>query len=154
MLGIAATLVLLLVALVGMLLALAAESRSMSVTLGIEDGRLRACPAMPNCVSSDAPAGDSHHIAPIVDPAGEKWARLVATVNAMKGARLVDSHERYAHFTFTSNIIRFVDDVEFHYRADVGEIAIRSASRVGRGDWNANRNRAETIRALLQDASK
>ena len=148
-LGIAAALVLLLVALVGMLLALAAQSRSMSVTLGIADGRLRACPATPNCVSSDAPVGDSHHVAPIADPTGEKWARLVDTVSSMKGASLLESNERYAHFTFMSNIIRFVDDVEFHYRPDVGEIAIRSASRVGRGDWNANRSRAETIRALL-----
>ena len=153
-LGIAAALVLLLVALVGMLLALAAQSRSMSVTLGITDGGLRACPATPNCVSSDAPVGDSHHIAPIADPTGEKWATLVATVSAMKGASLVDSDERYAHFTFTSNFIRFVDDVEFHYRPDVGEIAIRSASRVGRGDWNANRNRGEAIRALLEDANR
>ncbi len=148
-LGITAALVLLLVALVGMLLALAAQSRSMSATLGVADSRLRACPATPNCVSSDAPAGDSHHIAPIADPTGAKWARLVTTVSAMKGASLVGSYERYAHFTFTSNILRFVDDVEFHYRPDVGEIAIRSASRVGRGDWNANRNRAESIRALL-----
>ena len=146
-LGVVAALVLLLVA-------LAAQSRSMSVTLGITDGRLRACPATPNCVSSDAPEGDSHHIAPIADPTGEKWATLVATVSAMTGASLVDFDESYAHFTFTSNIIRFVDDVEFHYRPDVGEIAIRSASRVGRGDWNANRNRAEAVRALLEDANR
>lgn len=148
-LGITATIVLLLVALIGMLLVLAAQSRAKSVTLGVADSRLRACPATPNCVSSDAPAGDSHYVAPIADPTGAKWVRLIATVSAMKGARIVASYEGYAHFTFTSRIIRFVDDVEFHYRPDVGEIAVRSASRVGRIDWNANRNRAESIRGLL-----
>jgi uncharacterized protein (DUF1499 family) len=148
-LGITAAIVLLLVTMIGMLLVLAAQSRVKSVTLGVADSRLRACPATPNCVSSDASAGDSHYVAPIADSTGAKWVRLIATVSAMKGANLVDSYDRYAHFTFTSSFVRFVDDVEFHYRPDVGEIAVRFASRVGRSDWNANRNRVESIRGLL-----
>ena len=152
LLGVAALAALLSVVLIGMLLRLAAQSRSMSVTLGIENGRLRDCPATPNCVSSDAPAADSHYIAPIADPGGEKWAALVATVGAIEGASLVGSTERYAHFTFTSQRLRFVDDVEFQYRPDVGEIAgpVSLAGRPGRHEREPEPRRVDPRVALAQ----
>ena len=147
--GVFAALALLLVLAVGVLLTLASSSRRMSVELGVTDGRLTECPATPNCVCSDAAPTDSHHITAIQDPTGSKWADLLETVGSMDGAALVRSDDRYAYFTFTSRLMRFVDDVEFHYRPEAREIAVRSASRVGRGDLNANRNRLESIRAAL-----
>ncbi len=147
--GVFAALVVLLVLAAGALLMLASSSRRMAVELGVSDGRLAECPATPNCVCSDAALADNHHINAIQDPTGSKWANLPATVGAMDGAMLVRSDDRYAYFTFTSRVMRFVDDVEFHYRPEAREIAVRSASRVGRGDLNANRNRLESIRAAL-----
>jgi uncharacterized protein (DUF1499 family) len=147
--GVLAAFVAVLILYVGTLLLLASSSRRMSVDLGVADGRLSACPATPNCVCSDAAPADSHHIAPFHDPTGSRWAGLAEKVGSMAGATLVRSDNRYAYFTFTSRIMRFVDDVEFHYRPETGEIAVRSASRVGRGDMNANRNRVESIRAVL-----
>lgn len=146
------------VAVVGLLVAaamiylavLGVQSRDMIVNLGVVDGRLRACPPTPNCVSSDADQGDSHHIAAITDASGETWARLADIVGALAGSRLVAASDDYVHFTFTSRLFGFVDDVEFHRRPDVGEIAVRSASRVGRGDLDANRKRVEAIRAALR----
>ena len=43
----------------------------------------------------------------------------------------------------------FVDDVEFLKAEDEGLIHVRSASRVGRSDMNANRTRIEEIRSQL-----
>jgi uncharacterized protein (DUF1499 family) len=135
------------------LVKLAADSRAANVDAGLVRGRLADCPASPNCVSSDAAPDDSHHVAPIADPDGAVWQRLIGTVAAMDGATLVASDDRYAYFTFTTKLLRFVDDVEFHYRPDRGEIAVRSASRVGHGDLGANRRRVEQIRSRLAAGS-
>jgi uncharacterized protein (DUF1499 family) len=135
----------------GGLWALAARSRSMSVSVGIAAGRLLPCPATPNCVCSDTPSSDSHYVAPIAAPADTDWARIVAAVAAMEGARLQVARDGYAHFTFLSGLFGFVDDVELHARPDNGEIAVRSASRIGKGDLNANRRRVEAMRAVLSN---
>ena len=141
--------VLLAVGMTGMLVKLAADSRKMTVTLGIEDGLLMPCPDTPNCVSSDALLQDSHYIAPIADADGSRWAKLVARLSAMEGAELVAEDTGYARFLFLTPLLGFADDVEFHRRQAQGEIAVRSASRVGRGDMNANRKRVDAIRAIL-----
>ena len=44
----------------------------------------------------------------------------------------------------------FVDDVEFTYDDKDGVIQLRSASRLGRGDFGVNRRRIEAIRALIR----
>lgn len=71
--------------------------------------------------------------------------RLKALVSQQPGANLVTERAGYLHFTFTSKIFRFQDDVEF----EVGQnmIHLRSASRVGRGDMGVNRARMEAIAA-------
>jgi len=135
----------------GGLWALAARSRSMTVSVGIDAGRLLPCPATPNCVCSDAPHGDAHYVAPIAAPPDTDWALIVAAVAAMEGARVQIERDGYAHFTFVSGLFGFVDDVELHARPDSGEIAVRSASRIGKGDLNANRRRVEAIREALSN---
>jgi len=147
--GILATLAVLVVLMLGYLALLGAQSRGMTVSLGVVDGRLRECPPTPNCVSSDADSSDSHFVRPIDDASGAKWARLQETVGALPGARLIATSDGYMYFTFTSRLFGFVDDVEFHFRPASSEIAVRSASRVGRGDLNANRKRVEAIRVAL-----
>lgn len=137
----------------GMALKLAADSRGMSVELGIVGGRLIPCPESPNCVSSDAPLDDGHYVAPLNLPAAASWAGFVENVGTMDGAQLVTSEDGYARFTFTTRLMRFVDDVELHYRPARGEIAVRSASRVGYGDMDVNRNRVEAIRTIAREAT-
>ncbi|QDU78799.1 hypothetical protein Pla110_05030 [Polystyrenella longa] len=46
---------------------------------GLVDGKLRDCPASPNCVSSQAPPGESHYVSPLAYRDGtheENRARL------------------------------------------------------------------------------
>ncbi|HSG66005.1 MAG TPA: DUF1499 domain-containing protein [Gammaproteobacteria bacterium] len=150
MLSVFLTLALVLIALLtGGAIRLAAQSRTMSVQLGIVADRLAPCPPTPNCVSSDAPPADSQYVAALADPSGASWPLLLEKVGAMDGATLIASDDAYAHFTFESRLFGFVDDVEFHRRPGTGEIAVRSASRVGRGDLGANRKRVQAIRAAL-----
>jgi len=140
---------LLFVAAIAYLAMLGVQSRAMVADVGIVDGRLRACPSTPNCVCSDMQTSNPHYIAAIADPSGAKWRGLREAVQSQPGAGLVNETDDYLHFTFTSRLFGFVDDVEFHRRSARGEIAVRSASRVGTGDLNANRKRIEALRAAL-----
>jgi uncharacterized protein (DUF1499 family) len=129
---------------------LAAESRVMAVNSSLENNQLAACPPTPNCVNSDStPADEAHFIIPIADADGTRWAKLLTTINSMEGAKLVTFTDDYAYFTFTTKLLGFVDDVEFHNRPDDKLIAVRSASRVGKSDLGLNRRRVEEIRVAL-----
>lgn len=149
--GLAVVVGLLVLTATGMLMKMAADSRRMNAVVGIDNNALRPCPGSPNCVCSDVPTDDTHYIAPILDPDGTRWASLVSRVSTMKGAELVSSDGGYAHFTFRSPMLGFIDDVEFHYRPAEQSIAVRSASRVGYSDWNANSKRIDAVRLLLEN---
>ena len=141
--------VVLALALIGMLYFGAVSSRSMSVALGHDNGQLLPCPQSPNCVSSQAPAGDSHYIEPIMDIDGTKWASLISFLDELDNTELQTSEDDYLHYTFSTPLMGFVDDVEFYHDQALGLIHVRSASRVGYGDGGTNRKRVEMIRAGL-----
>jgi uncharacterized protein (DUF1499 family) len=112
-------------------------------------GKLAPCPDSPNCVNTEAPASDTEHaIAPLTytGSAEDAKARLRSVIGAMPRTRIVADEANYMHAEFTSQIFRFVDDVEFIVDDANKTIHFRSASRVGRGDMGVNRNRMEEIR--------
>ncbi len=120
---------------------------------GLENGKLAPCPSSPNCVSSHHdPADRGHYVDPIAfdDPPGDLRRRLVKVVSAMPGATLVSEEANYLHFTFTTSWMRFVDDVELLIDPDDKTVHIRSASRLGYGDFGVNRKRVEHIRSLMK----
>jgi len=67
----------------------------------------------------------------------------------MSRTKIVTSDDAYLHAECTSRIFRFVDDLELHLRPDDGIIAVRSASRVGKGDMGVNHKRVESLRQRL-----
>jgi uncharacterized protein (DUF1499 family) len=118
--------------------------------VGVKDGRLRACPASPNCVCS-FDTDDQHAIAPLAagdDPAGA-FERLRTLLQSMSGVRIVTDEGDYLHAEFTTPLLRFVDDIEFLLDANAGLIHARSASRVGHSDFGTNRKRVEQLRKQL-----
>ncbi|MGL5510027.1 MAG: DUF1499 domain-containing protein, partial [Microcoleaceae cyanobacterium] len=50
---------------------------------------------------------------------------------------------------FTSQLMGYVDDVEFYLDPSKQVIQVRSASRLGESDLGANQARIENIRSLL-----
>ncbi len=115
--------------------------------LGVEAGKLAACPDSPNCVSSQAPASDAEHFIgalPLVD-----IERLRAAIETMERVQIVEATQTYLYAEFTSRWLGFVDDVEFYADSAAGVVHVRSASRLGRSDLGVNRERVEAIRALL-----
>jgi len=115
--------------------------------LGVTNGRFAACRRTPNCVSSQAdPSDREHYIAPIAFR-GDAMAAVRRAVAAMPRATVISEKENYLYAEFRSKLLGYVDDVEFFY--DGAAIQVRSASRLGRRDFNVNRNRVEQLRALI-----
>jgi uncharacterized protein (DUF1499 family) len=115
--------------------------------LGVSNGRLAPCRRTPNCVSSQAdPIDKEHYIAPIEFRGSMQSLRTA--IAALPLATIVSAEGDYLYAEFRTPILRFVDDVEFLKAGDL--LHVRSASRLGRRDFKANRNRVEQLRALIR----
>jgi uncharacterized protein (DUF1499 family) len=117
--------------------------------LGVQDGKLAACPDSPNCVSSQGPDTDQeHYIAPLTysSTPAEAMAALKAVIKDMDRTAIIQDDGNYLYAEFTSAIMGFVDDVEFYLDEGAGVIHVRSASRLGKSDLGVNRKRVEEIR--------
>ncbi|MEM7042852.1 MAG: DUF1499 domain-containing protein [Pseudomonadota bacterium] len=119
--------------------------------IGLDNGRLAPCPDRPNCVSSDA-EDEEHRVEPfhVAGDQSAAWTALKDAVAALPRTTIVTSDDSYLHAVARSRLFGFVDDLEFHLRADDNLIALRSAARTGYSDFGVNAERIETLRARLQ----
>ncbi len=128
--------------------------------LGLQEGKLKRPSKTPNSVSSQAdlwpdhPQRDDARIAPLPlrgdGPA--TIAKLKALVEAMPGAKVIESRPDYLYAQFTTRLMKFTDDAEFWFDPAAGVVQVRSASRVGRKDLGVNRERVDGLRAKLAAA--
>lgn len=111
------------------------------------DGSMADCGSKPNCVSSKA-SDPAKRVAPIAFdcPVEEARRRLILAISQQPRSDLQQDEPLYIRATFRSALFRFVDDAEFRIDPAAGVIDCRSASRVGRSDFGANRRRIEAIR--------
>ena len=112
--------------------------------IGVQNGRLTACPESPNCVSSFE--SDAEHG---IQPLQASLRQVEQVLLGLDEANIVESTDGYLYAEFTSRLMRYVDDVEFLEDSTAGVIHVRSASRLGYTDLGANRKRIENIRGLL-----
>ena len=124
---------------------LAACAGEPPLNIGIQDGRLTACPESPNCVSSYA-ADETHSIDPLV----AELNQIERVLLDLDEANIVDAGNNYLYAEFTSRLMGYVDDVEFLFDQANGVTHVRSASRLGYSDMGANRSRIEAIRSALR----
>lgn len=120
--------------------------------IGVNNGRLAACPATPNCVSSQAPTSDTQHaIAPLSfsSDAPTTMAKLKQAIAVMPRTNIIKETNDYLYVEFASKLMGFVDDVEFYLDNETKTIQVRSASRLGESDLGVNRQRIEEIRSKL-----
>jgi uncharacterized protein (DUF1499 family) len=119
--------------------------------LGVREGRFTAATTWkPNWVSSQVDAADSHYIAPI-KAAGDPAAvvqRVAKVVAARSRAKIVEHKGAYLRAEFSTALMGFTDDVEFH--ADGKLLHVRSSSRLGIRDFHVNRKRVESLRTQLE----
>ena len=119
--------------------------------LGVTDGQLTQCPGSPNCVNSQATSGYAA-IEPIPfngDPTIAK-NRILDVIKDMERTTLVEERDDYIYAEFRSAMWGFIDDVEFYVDAEESVIHFRSASRLGRSDLQANRQRMMDIRRRFE----
>ena len=128
--------------------------------LGIRDGRLAAPSQTANSVSSQArlhadhPMRELAQIEPLAlrgDP-DATLARIATAASEIDGGRLIERRPDYLRFEFTTRWMHFVDDAEFWFDPSARVVQVRSASRLGRKDFDMNRQRIEAIRARLNTA--
>ncbi len=125
--------------------------------LGLHDGRLKPPSPHPNSVSSQAALYPEHPMRayarieplPLQRSGPQTIERLRRIVAGMDGARIVQANSGYLYVQFTSRMLKLVDDTEFWFDPKAGVIQVRSASRLGRKDFGANRARIESVRARL-----
>ncbi|MCW8892019.1 MAG: DUF1499 domain-containing protein [Deltaproteobacteria bacterium] len=121
-----------------------------NTSIGVQNARLMPCPASPNCVSTDA-TDTKHQIAPFKIKSSDidVWQQIQQQVSALPKTQIVTATENYLHAECRSSLFGFIDDLEFLLRPEQGEIAIRSAARLGYSDLGVNRKRVESLRAVL-----
>jgi uncharacterized protein (DUF1499 family) len=122
---------------------------SQPTNIGVVNGQLAACPSSPNCVSSYSQ--DSHYIAPLsYTGSGEQAIKdLTNIINSLPRTKIIEVTDNYIYSQFTSQLMGYVDDVEFYLDSSKSVIQVRSASRLGESDLGANRARIENIRELF-----
>ncbi len=104
------------------------------------DGRLAPCPNKPNCLNTE-----HHGLPPIsVNNPEQAWS-VVQSVISELGGSIKKSRSNYLWATFQTDVIKFTDDVELRLDAENKLIHLRSASRAGYYDFNANKKRLTKI---------
>ncbi len=114
--------------------------------LGVRNGRLGDGPHKPNWVCSQTER--SNHVIEPLRFSGSPQAAMAALkqlLQNMPRTELIEEKADYLYFECMTPLMRYVDDVEFYCDGQV--IHVRSASRLGYSDLNANRKRIEAIRA-------
>jgi uncharacterized protein (DUF1499 family) len=108
---------------------------------------LAPCPDKPNCVSTEATQG-SRRMEPIPFEGEPELAlgRLARIVESMPGGEVRRREPGYLHATFTTRLMKYVDDVDLMIDPDARVIRFRSASRIGTWDLGTNRRRMRQIR--------
>ena len=120
--------------------------------LGLKNQLLSPSPGTPNCVSSQE-KNLQHRIQPITFKDSLELAkeRLHRVINSMRGTKVITQDVLYWHVEFTTQLLRFIDDVEFYFDESQSLIHVRSASRQGYWDLGVNRRRVETIRSRFEE---
>ncbi|MGK0186015.1 MAG: hypothetical protein ACI9R3_001798 [Verrucomicrobiales bacterium] len=129
---------------------LSVASRRSDGAPGLTDGKLADCPNRPNCVCSESADLDAAKIQPLNFSTTPEiaWNSAREVIVETGGTILADT-PGYLAATFSSPLVRFIDDLELRLAESESRIHVRSASRVGHSDMGANRQRVENIRKLL-----
>ena len=112
---------------------------------GLIDGRLQACSDKPNCVcSEDYPNRNYQPIEIGGRDAIATW-EMLKNIIINTGGDIGQEEAGYLWATYTTPLMRFIDDVELRLDEQHKVIHIRSASRVGSSDLGANKQRVDNI---------
>jgi uncharacterized protein (DUF1499 family) len=136
---------------------LSAFSGHTPTDIGVTGERLKPPSATRNSVSSQANLYPEHpqrvyaEIAPLAlrgDTPDAALQALVSVLASQPGITVIEQTPDYVYAQARTRWLGFVDDLEFWVNRNSGVIEMRSASRLGREDLGANRQRIEAIRTV------
>jgi uncharacterized protein (DUF1499 family) len=116
------------------------------------DARFAPCPDTPNCVSSAEQNPSRAGAWKLAMPPDQAWEKLQEVVNSMPRTQIIVADGYYLHATCRSRLLRFVDDLELAI-TDEGQLAYRSASRLGYSDLGVNQRRLDALYVQLKSRS-
>ncbi len=102
---------------------------------------LQECEIKTNCVRIDWNVED-------VD---DSFDRTIGIIKSTERTEIIERNPKYIHAEVTSKIMKYKDDLEVLKDVKGGKLQIRSASRVGTGDFGVNNKR---ITNLLYELKK
>ena len=138
------------VAMVYRMIRLGKESQQMAGLEAVVQYDLKPCSDSPNCVSTSDDR-ERHYIAPISGGKRE-FDAVAAFIAENQSAQIRLLSENYLYAEYKTKLFGFVDDIEILLTSQ--GLEVRSASRVGYSDLDANRRRVEDLRARLENWRK
>lgn len=107
---------------------------------------LKPCPSSPNCVSTLAKKR-SKKMEPLSFEGTFQEAKddLKLLVSKVEGTKILTEETTYIHYAFHTKRGNYIDDVEFLFDTLQKVIHFRSASRIGCGDFGANKRRMKKL---------
>lgn len=145
---------LLILVLLGLVLFMRFRPRGEPPELGAVEGKLRDCPPKPNCICTQASEAEKRMEAIPITGATNPIAVVRKILETTEGARVVTATDVYLHAEFTTQLMRFVDDVEFLVDPSTQLLHFRSASRIGHSDFGTNGRRMAALRSILLEQLK
>ena len=98
---------------------------------GPDDNSLSKCESTTNCILINWK----------VDDVDKSFQDALSITTKIPRSKVIDTNSTYIHAEITSRIMHYIDDLEIIKIPTKKEIQIRSASRVGTGDFGVNRKR-------------
>ena len=128
---------------------LGSKSADITETLGVTNGQLTAMPETPNAVSSQTDIASKYvEPLPMTGSMQQTKAKILQCLQEMGDNSVVSQNEDYIHAVFVTPVMQYHDDVEFYIDATAHLVQFRSASRVGKSDFGANKARYDTFKKL------
>lgn len=119
--------------------------------IGVINGKLAPMPNKPNAVSSQTEIMDKR-VEPLkfIGDLENSKKLVIDIINTFKNIEIIKSEENYIYAIFSTEKMKYKDDVEFYFDEDKKLIHFRSASRVGYSDMGVNRKRYEDIKKVYE----
>lgn len=119
--------------------------------IGVINGKLAPMPNKPNAVSSQTEIMDKR-VEPLkfIGDLENSKKLVIDIINTFKNIEIIKNEENYIYAIFSTEKMKYKDDVEFYFDEDKKLIHFRSASRVGYSDMGVNRKRYEDIKKVYE----
>lgn len=119
--------------------------------LGVNQGQFKPISPKPNNVSTQTDV-EAKRVKPwaFKDSTESTMAAIKRAVETYGGGTVIKQTDDYLYVVFTTDLMKYKDDVEFWLDSENQVVHFRSASRAGYSDMGLNRTRYDALTELYQ----